>query len=101
MVGTILYAIGGIIEALIGLRIVLRLLGANPASGFVNMVYDWSTPFVTPFSGIFGQDATVVSNTGVVTQSVFDWTAVIALIMIALIVAVLGRLFVHPRGAAA
>jgi YggT family protein len=101
MIASIIYGIGGFIEALIGLRFVLRLLGANPASGFVDMVYSWSTPFVAPFSGIFGQNATVVPGTGVVTQSVFDWTALVALLVIGLIVAVLGRLFVRPRSAVA
>jgi hypothetical protein len=75
MIAAILYAIGGVVEALIGLRFMFRLLGANPASGFVNMVYDWSTPFVAPFAGIFGQESAVIPGTGVAAQSVFDWTA--------------------------
>jgi hypothetical protein len=87
--------IGGFIEALIALRFVLRLLGANPLNGFVQWVYDWSTPFVAPFAGIFGQSATV-TGPGVVTRSVFDWTALIAFIVIGIIVALLVRLL-SPR----
>jgi YggT family protein len=94
MIAAVIYAVGGFIEILIGLRFLLRLLGANPASGFVQWVYDWSTPFVTPFAGIFGQDATV-TGAGVVTTSVFDWTALIALLVIGLAVALIGRLFVR------
>ena len=90
MISGILYAIGGFIEALVGLRFILRLVGADPANVFVNWIYTWSTPFVTPFSGIFGQDATVVSGVGTVTTSVFDWTALIALIVIGIIVAIIG-----------
>jgi YggT family protein len=101
MIAAFVYAVGSVIEVLIGLRFVLRLLGANPASAFVNMVYDWSTPFVAPFSGIFGQNATVVPGTGVVTQSVFDWTALIALVVIGLIIGLLGRLFLHHHRPAA
>lgn len=75
MLVRILYAIGGFIETLIALRIILRLLGANAGNAIVNWIYTWSTPFVAPFSGIFGQDATVISGVGTVTASVFDWAA--------------------------
>lgn len=96
MIGAIIYAIGGFIGVLIGLRFLFRLLGANPASGFVQWVYDWSTPFVTPFAGIFGQEATV-TGAGVVTTSVFDWTALIALLVIGIAVALIGSLIARPR----
>lgn len=97
MISGIIYAIGGFIEALIGLRFVLRLLGANPDSGFVAWVYQWSTPFVQPFAGIFGQEATVVSGVGTVTSSVFDWTALIALLVVGLVVGLVGRVFAGRR----
>lgn len=92
MLAGIVYAIAGFIEALIGLRFILRLVGANPASGFVDWIYDWSTPFVTPFAGIFGQDAAVAGE-GVVTQSVLDWTALIALVVYGLVGGLLARAF--------
>jgi hypothetical protein len=95
VIGGLVYAIGGFIEALIGLRFVLRLLGADPSSGFVNWIYEWSTPFVSPFAGIFGQEATVAGE-GVVTRSVFDWTALIALIVIGLLVGLIGRMLARP-----
>ena len=86
----IVYGLGGFIEALVGLRFLFRLLGANPDSGFVTWIYSWSTPFITPFAGIFGQDATLTGQ-GVVTESVFDWSALVALIVIGVIVALIGR----------
>ncbi len=94
MLAGIIYAIGGFIETIVGLRFIFRLFGANPDSAFVNWIYDWSTPFVTPFAGIFGQDATV-TGTGTVTTGVFDWTALIALVIIGIIVALIGRIFVR------
>lgn len=97
MIGSIIYIIGGFIEILIGLRFVFRLLGANAGNGIVDLVYNWSTPFVAPFSGIFGQDATVVHGAGTATTSVFDWTALIALVVIGLIVGLLGNLLGHRR----
>ncbi len=96
MVGLIVYGIVGFIEVLVGLRFILRLLGANPDSGFVQGVYEWSTPFVTPFAGIFGQEATVTGS-GVVTTSVFDWTALIALVVYAIIAGVIGMAFSRSR----
>lgn len=87
MISGILYAVGGFIEALIGIRFILRLVGANPNSGFVEWIYAWSSPFVAPFAGIFGQESSVtVPDAGVVTQSVFDWTALIALLVYAIAV---------------
>ncbi len=90
MITRIIYAIGGFIEALIGLRFALRLLGANPNNGLVQWVYSWSTPFVKPFAGIFGQDATIVHGVGTATASVFDWTALIALLVVGLVMGVIG-----------
>ncbi len=96
MFAGLVYGIGGFIEALVGLRFVLRLLGANPSSGFVDWVYSWSTPFVTPFAGIFGQEAHVAGR-GVVINSVFDWTALIALVVIGLVVGILGNILMAAR----
>lgn len=50
---TIINVAFGIIETLIGLRIVLELLGANRSSGFVQYIYGLSAPFVAPFIGVF------------------------------------------------
>lgn len=91
MIAGILSAIVGFIELLLGLRFVFRLVGANPDNGFVDWIYDWSTPLAAPFAGIFGQDATVAGE-GVVTQSVFDWTALIALVVYGVIGGIVIRL---------
>jgi hypothetical protein len=91
MLAGIVYAVTGFIEFLIGLRFIFRLVGANPLSPFVNWIYDWSTPFVTPFAGIFGQTA-VITGQGVVVASVFDWTALIALAAYAIVGGVIARL---------
>lgn len=90
MISRVIYVIGGFIEILIGLRFLFRLLGANPANPFVGWVYDWSSPLVAPFAGIFGQSSAVISGAGVVVASVFDWTALIALIVYGLIFGLVG-----------
>src|SRR5689334_6813858 len=45
--------IGGIIVAVLGLRFVLSLLGANRANPFAAFIYNLSHPFVAPFFGLF------------------------------------------------
>jgi hypothetical protein len=97
MLGTIVYFLFGIAEALLALRIIFRLIGANAASGFVAWIYNLSQPLVTPFSGIFNQPAATTVGQGAVTSSVIDWGAIVALIIIAIIGAVIGRIAYHPR----
>jgi YggT family protein len=94
MIAGLIYAVFGFIEMLVGLRFVLLLLGANPASAFVAWIYQWSGPFVAPFNGIFGAH-NVTAGPGVVTHSVFDWSSLIALIIYGAVVALISRIFVH------
>lgn len=71
----------GAIEVLLAFRFVLKLLGANPASGFVSFVYSVSSPLIAPFSGIFSTPTTE----GDITTSVFETSVIIAIIVYALI----------------
>ena len=50
----LVYFIGGLVEALLALRFIFQLLGANRGSQFVDFIYDLSQPLVAPFFGIFG-----------------------------------------------
>jgi len=47
----------GIVAILIAIRIVLKLLAANTASGFTQFIYNVTGPFVAPFANIFGTPA--------------------------------------------
>jgi hypothetical protein len=96
MITAIISLLVGAIEILLGLRIFFRLVGANPASGFVDLVYDLTAPLVQPFAGIFGQTATIAGE-GAVVRSVFDWTALIAFIFYGVIGAILIGLMRRPR----
>ncbi len=44
----------GLLEALIVLRIGLKLIGANPASPIVALIYGFSNLFLFPFTGLVG-----------------------------------------------
>lgn len=64
----------GLIQLVIGLRIVFLLLNAREGNALVAMVLDWSRPLVAPFEGIFQTDA--LQSGG----SVLDVAAVVALV---------------------
>lgn len=65
----IIWYILGLVEVLLGFRLVLRALGANPL-GFTNLIYSLTRPLAAPFAGIFG--ASVTGN------SVIEWSTIIA-----------------------
>lgn len=64
----------GLIQILIGARIVLLLLDAREANGLVSGILNLSQVFVAPFNGILGTDSLHAAG------SVFDITAVVAFI---------------------
>ncbi len=76
-----IYYILGVLEVLLAFRLVLRLLGANPASGFVNFIYDLSGIFTKPFTAIFSRATTE----GLETTSVFEPETLIAMVVYALV----------------
>jgi hypothetical protein len=47
----------GILEALIAMRIVLKLIGANPESPIVALIYGFTYLFLFPFEGLIGSPA--------------------------------------------
>lgn len=53
MVIRILDLLVGLVEFLLGLRILLRLLGASPGTGFTEWLYSLTDQLIAPFSGIF------------------------------------------------
>ena len=56
MVVRLVFFVVGVVEVLLGFRFILKLLGANPGSGFVTFIYSLSEIFVLPFRGIFHGD---------------------------------------------
>jgi hypothetical protein len=84
----------GILEALIVLRIGLKLIGANPDSPIVALIYGFTGLFLIPFAGLIGSPTS--GNMVLETSSMF------ALGIYALIAIVFERLvwliFYRPRG---
>src|SRR5215470_10482891 len=51
--GQIVYFAFGVLEALLIIRLVMKLLGANPDAGFSQLIYGVTFPFVALFQGVF------------------------------------------------
>lgn len=78
----LIYYILGLLETLLAFRLVLKLLGANPASGFVKFIYGVTGVFIAPFTAIFSP---VVSQ-GLETRSFLEPATITAMLIYALIV---------------
>ena len=77
----VVWFILGLIEVLLALRFVLKLLGANSASGFVNLVYAVTNVLTAPFDNIFNVAHSVVGQ----TRSVFEPSIIVAALVYAAI----------------
>lgn len=77
----IVYYILGILEVLLAFRLLLKMLGANPLSGFVSFIYSVSSLFLAPFYGIFRSQ----TSRGIETTAIFEPSTFIAMIVYALI----------------
>ena len=84
----------GILEALIALRIGLKLIGANSANPFAGLIYGFTSLFLFPFTGLTGTPAA--------GGMVLEISSVIAMVVYALVAWALERIiwviFYRPRG---
>lgn len=83
-VGQLVWLFFGLLEALIGFRIILKLIAANPNNWFTNFVYQLSNVFLWPFQNI-------VTNPSF-QNSVIEITSMIAILVYAFIAWALVRL---------
>ncbi|HEX5590573.1 MAG TPA: hypothetical protein VFX65_09815 [Candidatus Limnocylindrales bacterium] len=74
MTRRVLVLVFGLIQVVIGLRIVLLLLDAREANGLVSGILNLSQLFVAPFEGILRTDALQASG------SILDITAIVAFV---------------------
>jgi uncharacterized protein YggT (Ycf19 family) len=82
------YLVFGIIEGLLLIRLVLKLLGANPQAGFSTFINGLTDVFMAPFRNLL---PTVGSSS---SGAVLETSVLIAIIVYALIGWVLARLIV-------
>jgi uncharacterized protein YggT (Ycf19 family) len=88
----VVWYILGLIEVLLAFRFFLRLVGANPGSGFVDLIYTISAPFAVPFRGI------VPVSQG--ESAVVEWSTLIAMLVYLVVAWGIVKLFqlVKPVG---
>jgi uncharacterized protein YggT (Ycf19 family) len=67
----VLWLIVGLIVALIGIRFVLLLLGANMNTGFGGFVLSITQPFMAPFLPLFGEQAARVEFSALIAMAVY------------------------------
>ncbi len=84
----------GILEALIALRIGLMLIGANPNSPIVSMIYGFTYLFLFPFEGLVGSPTA--------GNMVLELSSMFAMLIYGLIAWAIERtvwlVFYRPRG---
>lgn len=94
----IVWYIIGLLEALLAFRFILKLLDANPLSGFTSFIYGITQPFTSPFLSVFGITK--------VEGAIFELTTILAMIVYWLIafgitkLLVMGKTVSTPEAAA-
>ncbi len=90
----LIWLLFGILEALIALRIGLMLIGANPGSPIVALIYGFTNLFLFPFNGL------IASPTA--GSMVLELSSMFAMLIYGLIAWVVERtvwlIFYRPRG---
>ncbi len=76
-------------EVLLAFRFVLRLIGANPAAGFTQLIYAITNVIAYPFYNVV--------RSGVVSRSVFEWSTIIAMIVYWVLAWAIIRLFLIQK----
>ncbi|MEP6894058.1 MAG: hypothetical protein ABI986_00490 [Chloroflexota bacterium] len=93
-VGQLIWLLFGVLEVLIALRIGLLMVGANPASPIVVLIYGFTSLFLFPFTGL------IASPT--FGGFVLEISSMFAMLIYALVAWVVERtvwlIFYRPRG---
>lgn len=53
LINRLIYVFLALVELFLGLRLILKLFGANASNGLVNWIYEMSGVLLDPFRGIF------------------------------------------------
>ncbi len=81
-----------VLEGLIGIRVLLRMIGANPQNSFASLVYNFTALFLAPFNGLVPTPAA--------GPMVLEVSSIIAILVYALvawaIIRLLWLLFYQP-----
>ena len=70
----IVWSVLGLLEILLGLRFMLKLIAANPNSGFAVFMYGITGPFMAPFKGLIGtptSGGTILEVTTLIAMAIY------------------------------
>lgn len=73
-VNQLLWLLSGILNALIGLRVILRAVAANPGNAFASFTYRATEPFLLPFETLF-------NNPEFTNGAVIEITSLVAIVV--------------------
>lgn len=73
----LIWLIAIIVEVLIGFRVFLKLIGANPESGFASFIYGITAPILAPFAGL--------TSTPSANGAVLEISSIIAMVVYAIL----------------
>ena len=73
----IIWLVTGVLESVFAIRLLLKLMAANPAAGFATFIYNMTAVFLTPFFGL--------TATPSVNGSVLEISTLIAMLVYALL----------------
>ena len=81
-VNSLVWFLAGLIIAVLAIRFILAMAGADPGTGFVNLIYALSSPFRAPFAGIFGQP---ITYDGAAVTARLEFEDLVAIVVYALV----------------
>jgi hypothetical protein len=81
-VNSLVWFLAVLIIAVLAIRFVLAMAGADPGTGFVNLIYALSSPFRAPFAGIFGQP---ITYDGAAVTARLEFEDLVAIVVYALV----------------
>ena len=94
-VNSLVWFLAGLIIALLAIRFILALTGADPSVGFASLIYGLSSPFRAPFAGLFGQP---ITYDGAVTAGRLEFEDLVAMLVYAIVAWGLTKLFALMLG---
>ena len=86
----VVWFICGVILSLLAIRFLFALLGANASNGFADFIYTVTSPFVSPFFGLFGYDFTA-------GRASFELFTLVAMLIYALVTYAVAKLVTITR----
>src|SRR5262249_26581518 len=81
-VNSLVWFLVGLVIALLAIRFVLAMVGADPQTGFAALIYGLSSPFRAPFAGLLGQPITYA---GAVAAGRLEFEDLVAMLVYALV----------------